>query len=164
MAEPTISQTTNVDPRRHRQAIHWWVPTVMLGSLLAGTAAAVGHHLFYNHYNDMPVRDSTEQRYISNGGTAFAFLVKMFLAIATGTAYVQLFWLSLKTASRRLERVDRLYSILGNVTLFWDLGLWFRNPLLSTLAIVTWYVTFNNLANMPNCGNWPRLSPALLLG
>ena len=135
----------------------------MLGSLLAGTAAAVGHHLFYNHYNDRPVRDSTEQRYISNGGTAFAFLVKMFLAIATGTAYVQLFWLSLKTASRRLERVDRLYSILGNVTLFWDLGLWFRNPLLSTLAIVTWYVTFNNLANMPNCGNWPRLSPALLL-
>lgn len=141
-ASPTVSQTASVDPRRrHRQAIHWRVPTVMLGSLLAGTVAAVGHHLFYKHYDNQPVRDISEQKYLSNGGTAFAFLVKMFLAIATGTAYIQLFWLSLRTTSRSLGKVDRLYSVLGNITVFWDLSLWFRNPLLSTLAIVTWYVT-----------------------
>jgi hypothetical protein len=109
----------------------------MLGSLLAGTAAAVGHHFFYMHYDNRSVRNTTEQKYLSNGGTAFAFLVKMFLAIATGTAYVQLFWRSLRNEGYRLERVDRPYSVLGNVTVFWDLGLRRGNACLSILAIVT---------------------------
>ena len=55
----------------------------MLGSLLAGIVAAIGHHVFYMHYNNRPVRSTTEQRYLSNAGTGFAFLVKTLLAMAT---------------------------------------------------------------------------------
>jgi len=55
---------------------------------------------------------------------------------------VQLFWLSLRNKAYALERVDKLYSVLGNVTVFWDLGLWLRNPILAALAIVTWYVLY----------------------
>jgi hypothetical protein len=123
-----------------RRVIHWRVPAVMLGSLLTGIAGAVSHHFFYSHYDNRPVRDGTEQKYLSNGGTAFAFLVKMFLAIATSSAYVQQFWLSLKEKPYRLDRVDRLYSVLKDVTVFCDLGLWLRSPVLTTLAVVTWYV------------------------
>lgn len=85
-AEQTTLRTGSVEQHRRHESIHWRVPTVMLGSLLAGTAAAIGHHLFYLHYDNKPVRDFSEQNYLSNGGTAFASLVKMFLAIATGTA------------------------------------------------------------------------------
>jgi hypothetical protein len=123
-----------------RRVIHWRVPAVMLGSLLTGIAGAVSHHFFYSHYDNRPVRDGTEQKCLSNGGTAFAFLVKMFLAIATSSAYVQQFWLSLKEKPYRLDRVDRLYSVLKDVTVFCDLGLWLRSPVLTTLAVVTWYV------------------------
>src|SRR5271163_3859622 len=124
---PKESPGTRIN-RSHRD-IHWRVPAVMLGSLLTGIAVALSHHFFYLHYDKRPVRDGTEQRYLSNGGTAFTFLAKMFLAIATSSAYVQQFWLSLKEKPYRLDRVDRLYSVLKDVTVFCDLGLWLRNPI-----------------------------------
>ncbi|KAE9381990.1 hypothetical protein N431DRAFT_282795, partial [Stipitochalara longipes BDJ] len=118
--------------------INWRVPTVMASSLLLGIFSAVGHHVLYSHYDGQFVNNLTKQRYIINGGTGLAFLVKMFLAIATGTAYVQQFWLDVKHGPKSFDTIDTLYSILGNAFLFFNLKLWGRNLILAWLALITW--------------------------
>jgi hypothetical protein len=67
----------------------------MASSLLLGVVSAVGHHVLYSHYDGRIATDVATQKYIINAGTGLAFLVKMFLAIATGTAYVQQFYINL---------------------------------------------------------------------
>jgi hypothetical protein len=97
----------------------------------------------YSHYDGRIATDVATQRYIINAGTGLAFLVKMFLAIATGTAYVQQFWLNVKHKPNSFDAIDTLYSVLGNAILFWNLNLWFRNLMLAGLALVTWYMASN---------------------
>lgn len=76
-------RTPRQQPQSSLKTVHWRVPTVMVGSLVLGTVAAVGHHILNMHYDNRPNGSLTEQRILSNAGTGFAFLVKMFLAIAT---------------------------------------------------------------------------------
>jgi hypothetical protein len=57
-----------------------------------------------------------KQRYIIIAVTGIAFLVNMFLTIATGTAYVQHFWVSVKQKPKSFDAID-------NTTLFWNLEL-----------------------------------------
>jgi len=122
------------------RSINWRAPTVMFGALMTGCLSAIAHHVVYSYYNGRLVHDVKEQRYLSNAGTAFAFLVKMFLAIATGSAYVQHFWVTVRSKPFRLGRIDRMNSVLKDLTVLLDLKLWFGNPVLSMLAIITWWV------------------------
>jgi hypothetical protein len=150
---PVASQTQGIDatvqekPPNIKNAsptkVDWRVPTVMASSLFLGGVSAVGHHVLYAHYDGQIANDLTKQRYIINAGTGLAFLVKMFLAIATGTAYVQQFWLSVKHEPKSFAAIDTLYSVLGNAILFWNLKLWFRNLTLAGLAVITWYVSIH---------------------
>jgi Kelch motif len=118
--------------------IHWRAPAIMVGSLMAGVCFAIGHHLLYQQFDHQPVASFTQQNWIIRVGTAFAFLVKMSLAIATSAAYVQQFWATLSRKSVRISRVDALFTALKDITVFADVGLWLGNPVLTILAIVTW--------------------------
>jgi hypothetical protein len=150
---PVASQTKGIDATSQEKPpnienasppkIDWRVPTVMTSSLLLGVASAVGHHVLYTHYDGQIANDLTKQRYIINAGTGLAFLVKMFLAIATGTAYVQQFWLSVKHEPKSFHAINTLYSVLGNAFLFRNLKLWLRNFTLAGLALITWYVSIH---------------------
>src|ERR1019366_9136473 len=82
---------------------------VMSAGLLLGVLAAVGHHLWYNHWNHKAVETASwSQTWIKNFGTAFAFLVKMFLAIVTSTAFVQQFWITVKAKPVAIGEVDSM--------------------------------------------------------
>jgi hypothetical protein len=110
----------------------------MIGSLILAVVFALGHHLFYRYCNGKEANQQLPQQWVNRGGTAFAFVTKMFLAISTGIAYVQQSWLSLHTHPQSVRRVDAIFAILGNALEFVDLGLWLRNPLLTIPAIITW--------------------------
>ena len=113
----------------------------MIAASLSGIAFAIGHHLFYARYNGTLVQGSMGQKWVNRIGTAFAFLVKTFLAIAVGSAYVQRQWLSLGSQSYRISEVDSLFGILSDATLFLS-RVWLSNTLLATLAVVTWYALY----------------------
>lgn len=65
--------------------------TIMLSALIAATLFTMAHHLFYASLDGRDTSRTTfgQARNI-NIGTAFAFLVKMCLAVAIGAAYSQL--------------------------------------------------------------------------
>jgi hypothetical protein len=112
---------------------------VMLAGLMFGVLAAVGHHLWNSHWDGMVVETaSVSQTWIRNFGTAFAFLVKMFLAIITSTAFVQQFWVTLKAKPVAIGQVDSMFSVLGSALEFLKVGIWLNNPILALLAIITW--------------------------
>jgi hypothetical protein len=115
---------------------------VMLAGLLFGVLAAVGHHLWNSHWNGMVVeRAPISQSWIRNFGTAFAFLVKMFLAIITSTAFVQQLWITLKAKPVAIGQVDSMFTVLQSALQFLSIKIWVNNPLLALLAIITWQVT-----------------------
>ena len=118
--------------------IHWKVPFLMISALIIGTVFALIHHLFYFYWNNKAVRSSSQQQWVVRGGTAFAFVVKTAFAVATGTAYSQVLWLSLRGASNRIGRIDSMFGILGNAWEFLDLKLWLGVPTLAVPAIITW--------------------------
>ena len=111
----------------------------MVGSGLIGIAFAVGHHAFYSHYNGRAVTSEQEQRYIISVGTAFAFLVKVFLTLATATAYVQNFWMRVKRRPNSVQELDALNAVLRNPLHFWNIRMWSRHMVLLVLALITWY-------------------------
>lgn len=114
---------------------------IMSAGLLLGGLAAVGHHLWYNHWNHKVVETASwSQTWIKNFGTAFAFLVKMFLAIVTSTAFVQQFWTTVKAKPVALGQVDSMFTVLQSALQFLSLQIWMNNPILAFLAIITWQV------------------------
>jgi hypothetical protein len=114
---------------------------VMSAGLLLGVLAAVGHHLWYSHWNKMAVQTASwSQTWITNFGTAFAFLVKMFLAIVTSTAFVQQFWITVKAKPVAIGQLDSMFTVLNSALQFVNLRIWLNNPVLAILAIATWQV------------------------
>lgn len=79
--------------------LHWLMPSLMVGSLLAGISFAIGHHIFYSKLKDQTVRGDgykiigtqlSDQQFNTAVGTAFAFLVRTCLVLATTAAYAQI--------------------------------------------------------------------------
>ncbi|KAL2350505.1 hypothetical protein BJ546DRAFT_404129 [Cryomyces antarcticus] len=54
-------------------SIQWSAPALMIASLLAGVAFALTHHFFYRYWHGTRVISDSQQRWITRGGTAFAF-------------------------------------------------------------------------------------------
>jgi hypothetical protein len=127
---------SSMDQRTSR--VHWQAPATMISSLLLGIIFAIGHDRCYNHYNHRPVATSFEQKALVDVGTAFAFMVKMFLAIATATAFSQQIWLSLKRKAESISDIDTLFDILQNAFCFGNVTLWVRHWMLALIALVTW--------------------------
>jgi hypothetical protein len=139
-----LVQVTN--SRGRHSAPHKTV-IIMLSGLFLGVLAAVGHHLWYNHWNQKVVETvSWSQTWIKNFGTAFAFLVKMFLAIVTSTAFVQQFWITVKAKPVAIGQLDSMFTVLQSALQFLSLRIWMNNPILAFLAIITWQVS-NILSN-----------------
>lgn len=130
----TIPKPTNCP----QPNLGWSTARVMFGALTGATILAIGHHLFYLHFDNASVSTSIDQQWMSRIGTAFAFGVKMFAALAAGTAYVQLQWLVFHYRPYKLPQVDSMNNVLRDITAFWDFKIWIQNPILAVLALVPW--------------------------
>jgi len=119
----------------------WRAPLIILLALVAGLLFALAHHVMGKRLNGKPVDDiSVPQAWISRISTALAFAVKVTLAISVGTAYVQHQWLIFQRQSFMTEDVDALTSVLGNALSFTGSVVWFRHPLLTLMALISWSV------------------------
>ena len=133
------------------KSIHWLAPTTIISSLILGALSAVGHHIFYrslegtvaqdDNVNILGSRVSRQQLNIA-GGTALAFLVKAALTTAVATAYIQLFWRAITRNARSasLETLDTVFSAFSNVFMLGKVWVWWRYPLLFSLAATAWSV------------------------
>ncbi|QDS72737.1 hypothetical protein FKW77_003922 [Venturia effusa] len=124
-----------------RQGIHWKAPSIMISSLLLGLAFILGHHFFYQSLHHTPTGGAVFEQQINTGiGTAFAFIVRMFLVIAIGTAYWQLFWHQVKARPTPVAQLDTMSSILGSVLEFFSIRTMVRFPLMAFMAAIIWLI------------------------
>ena len=124
-----------------RQGIHWKAPFVMLSSLLLGIVFIIGHHLFYQSLHHTPTGDAIFEQQVNTGiGTAFAFIVRMFLVIAIGTAYWQLFWHQIRARPTSVAQLDTMSSIISSALEFFSIRTLFRFPVMALMAAFIWYV------------------------
>ena len=109
-----------------RSGIHWLAPTLMILSLAVGVLFAGAHHAFNSSLNQTRVDfqqrkiigfRTSQQQINTDLGTAFAFLVKAFLATSAGIAFLQTFWRNLTrtTSDSSLAKVDTIYSLHTNI-------------------------------------------------
>ncbi|KAK3625747.1 hypothetical protein LTR56_020251 [Elasticomyces elasticus] len=128
--------------------IHWHVPISMTVALLCAIALSLGHHFFYARLNGhlTPIgsyhvagKSLSKQQFNTAVGTAFAFLVKSALTVATTLAYVQVFWWTVNNAKKgsTLAELDTL-SALGNIVGLFNVTNRWRHPLLFGLALIFW--------------------------
>lgn len=136
--------------------IHWATPVTMISTLLAECLLSLSHHLFYARLagTDAPTgkyaiagTSISKQKFNTAVGTAFAFLVKSMLTLAVATAYIQVFWRSMKVSEKgqRLSTLDTTFSILSNVFNFAKLHVWIKYPLPFLLATIAWYVIVKSM-------------------
>jgi hypothetical protein len=122
----------------------------MVASLSCGVALAWGHNLFYSSVAGQEVHPDkilqiarlpvSQQRLNTAVGTAFAFLVKSFLALALTTTYVQIFWKSMKSQSKppAISNVDIFASATASPLGLLKLSAWKEFPFLFVFAILPW--------------------------
>ena len=130
-------------------SLHWVVPTTAILSLFSGVAFAIGHHCFCSGLNDSRAREDgyklwntevSHQQINIAVGTAFAFLVKVALATAISTAYVQFLWRSMLRSScaATLQDLDTLFPGISNVISLFKVWVWRHYATLCFLALLTW--------------------------
>ncbi|MCJ1230870.1 hypothetical protein MMC12_007544 [Toensbergia leucococca] len=123
------------------QKMHWKSPVVMLGSFLIGIGLSFGHHAFYRSLDGSSISNAMFDQSFNIGiGTAFAFLVRAFLVIAVGVAYVQHFWRDVKARPTPISHIDTIASLLSSIQEFLSLKTLWRHPVLVMLAIISWLI------------------------
>jgi hypothetical protein len=132
--------------RSARRNVHWQAPTSILLAFAVSLCLAIGHHLFYASLNRVPVDDNGfDQQTNIAIGTGFAFLFRACLAIATCTAYWQVFWHIALRKTLAVSSLDALTNVLGSLLEFANVRTVFGNPGLAALAILAWLVPFASL-------------------
>ncbi|CAE7200234.1 hypothetical protein PTTW11_08612 [Pyrenophora teres f. teres] len=118
--------------------IYWTTPALVIFLFLAGFAAAVGHHLFYNHLNGQPAIDQLKMvRY----GTALAFFVKSTFVGAVVMCNRQRIWYTFRRKAMTIKGIDGLFSATEDPSQFflnWEMV---RNGKLATfMAVCSWLI------------------------
>ncbi|KAF4626926.1 hypothetical protein G7Y89_g11231 [Cudoniella acicularis] len=147
----------------------------MVLALLGGFLLSLGHHLFYASLDRKSVPTGSypfagktlpKQQFNIFVGTALAFFVRTFLAVAVSTAYVQIFWRSTKNAkqSPTLAELDWAKAGLANVFNLFNLKRASKYPLLVLLAVIFWCVPIATIFTPATLfvENAPRVTTSML--
>ena len=118
----------------------WNKTASMFSSLLIGIALAVCHAVFYWWLDGNQVDETLSQAWVTNIGTAFTFLVKMFLVIAAGIAFVQHRWRNLRTQTFEVDQIDAVTAMTEDIFSLLDVRLWPKVPVLVIIAAITWLI------------------------
>ncbi|EXJ86860.1 hypothetical protein A1O3_03814 [Capronia epimyces CBS 606.96] len=121
--------------------MHWRAPTTMLATFATGAAFAVGHHFFYQSLHGTPVEMTNFDQQINFGiGTSFTFLVRSFLTMAVGTAFVQVLWRELLSEQIAVSRIDSMTQLLTSIFDLLNMKTLWQHPVLAYLAIISWTI------------------------
>lgn len=130
-------------------AVHWSTPAIIVSSLLAGFFFALGHHLFNQCLGNTEVHSGTysvvgysisKQQSNIAIGNVFAYPVKACLSIAMSAAYLQVIWRMIRRSrdGEQLQTVDTAFCVLDDLTEFFNIKVWIRNPLALVVAVLYW--------------------------
>lgn len=134
-----FNEVTHVPGQAQNRKRSWKNVFVVVGAFLAGVVLAIGHDRFNNYLNGQKVDDFiVPQNWVSRIATAFAFLVKMCLAVAASTSYFQRLWRNLKTRPFKVEKVDTLVAAPTDALSFLSPGAWLRVPGLLLMGLTIW--------------------------
>ncbi|KAF2114839.1 hypothetical protein BDV96DRAFT_86392 [Lophiotrema nucula] len=117
----------------------------MLCSFTAGIVLAVGHHLYYARLNDSLVGSAARQQWPLRFGTAFAFLVQICYANATGIAYVQWVWRRCRQQAIQIGTIDAAFAVDRNIFMFLKPGFVLKFPIAAGLALIFWCIPLPSL-------------------
>jgi hypothetical protein len=120
------------------QRIYRPTPAIMIFCYVLGVAFAVAYHIFYAMMNGRAVQSNLEQQIVTSAGTAFAFVIKVLLAVTTATAYNQYLWYTMRAESVEIRLMDSMFGILGNPWGFLNVRFWIGHRVLALIAVVTW--------------------------
>lgn len=134
-----VSDRTDSRCRPPRRKQDWRAPIVMLSTFFAGLGVALAQHFTYNALDMKPVLSlSVSQAWISRIGTGLAFLVKLFLTICVGAAFVQHQWMQFHDKSFRVGEIDTVTSALANIFYLFKSTVLYRHPALLLMALASW--------------------------
>jgi hypothetical protein len=145
---PVINSSSIAPEQENGNLVHrlwgkWRAHTIMFLTLFAGAATALGHHFMNVSLNETQVDQAKlSQAWASRFSTSLAFLVQFFFATSVGVAFVQRQWLNFHHNPYKVDEVDSLTGILGNIFDFFGDLVWLRNPMLTMVAIIAWQVIF----------------------
>lgn len=117
----------------------WQPSAMMLGLITLGTVVAVAHHFTYRYLDRKPVTVFPEQ-WARNIAAAAAFVVKTCFTIATGIAFTEVLWWSLRKRLTKIGSLDKLFTVQSNPLSFFSADGVKTAPLAMALAAIAWII------------------------
>lgn len=157
--EPQTPQSLDLDrdeagPRKHgtklpdlafmkRRSDDFWKawdvyrhkPWNMCLLVLVGTLFAVGHHLFYLHFNG---REAVNQSLMLRYGTIIAFCAKASLGTAATIAFHQRAWKVVRNKTARVETIDSVFTANSDILSLFTWGSIRKAKIGTLLALYCW--------------------------
>lgn len=120
--------------------VDWRSPISMLICYVAAILCAVGHHVLNSCLHGKAVENfAFDQQWVARSGNAFAYMVKVLLVLATGTAYCQCVWQKAKQRPTKIGHFDSMFGVLDNILELRHLQFWLRRPILVLTVLIIWY-------------------------
>jgi hypothetical protein len=114
----------------------------MFTSFLSAVLFAIAHHVLNLNLDGKEVTElAVGQQWISRSGNALAYVVKVLLVLATGTAYFQRVWHHARGKPTKLSQFDSLFGVQESILEFRHVIFWFRRPILLLAALILWWVS-----------------------
>ncbi|EXJ60638.1 hypothetical protein A1O7_04791 [Cladophialophora yegresii CBS 114405] len=119
----------------------WRTPTAMFSSFLSAVLVAIAHHILNLKLDGREVAElAVDQQWISRIGNALAYVVKVLLVLATGTAYFQRVWHHARGKPTKLNQFDSLFGVQDSILEFRHAKFWLRRPILLLVALILWLI------------------------
>ncbi|ETI24513.1 hypothetical protein G647_03882 [Cladophialophora carrionii CBS 160.54] len=119
----------------------WRTPIIMVTAFPSAILFAVAHHILNLKLDGREVTElAVDQQWISRAGNALAYVVKVLLLLATGTAYFQRVWHHARGKPTKLSQFDSLFGVQDSIFEFRHVKFWLRRPVLLLVAMVLWLI------------------------
>ena len=140
----SYSRVTSPKPLIYQRAAPrpWklWQPSFMMVALIViGTAVACAHHIAYR-YLDGKYVSIFSQFWARNLANAAAFLVKSCFTMATGLAFQEVLWQSLRRRLTKIGSIDKLFTVQTNPLNFLTADGFRTAPIALLLAAIAWTI------------------------
>lgn len=123
---------------QHQWQSRWKAPSMMLLFILVGVGFGLGHHKYYDSFNDQPVLSNDQQQWAIRIGTGLAFLTKTAFTAAVGITFSQYLWVIARKRALRLRSLDAAFTLISNPVSFFDFGVLRSAKVLVILALSSW--------------------------
>lgn len=142
LTQTWLATSNSVRPNRDHTHIEWGVgwytPISIILLLLAGTATALTHHLYYTWLHETTVGDEVRQRWVAWIGSGLSFVTKVTLTASLGISRTQWVWLTLRSKWFTLKGIDALFGVISDPAMFFHWRMVKDAKVATIMAIGMW--------------------------